>query len=508
MPHLIVVNDPKDWPLKLSDARIVAAKSYLTGEEFAALRTARVFNLCRSYRYQSTGYYVSLLAAARGHKPLPDITTIQDLKSQTIVKLAAENLDAHIQSSLGKLRSRDFVLSIYFGHNLAKRYETLSQELFKLFRAPFLRATFVYHEKGGKWLLQNIRPIAASEIPEDHHAFVIDKANQYFKSRQSRRPKAGCRFDLAILHDPDEKEPPSNRRALQKFVRAAEQVGLCAELITKNDYGRLAEFDGLFIRETTSVNHHTYRFARRAAAKRLVVVDDPESILKCTNKVFLAELLSRNRIPIPRTIIVHKDNAAGLEGRLGLPCILKQPDSSFSQGVYKVETRDELREQLQKLLERSDLVIAQEFLPTSFDWRVGVFNRRPLYACKYFMADKHWQIIKRDERGRKTCDGMSETVPVESAPPEVIATAVKAADLIGDGLYGVDIKESRGRLYLIEINDNPNIDAGIEDAVLKDGLYREVMGVFMDRIEMRKGGEAMTAQPAGSRRQNGLGNQR
>ena len=61
-----------------------------------------------------------------------------------------------------------------------------------------------------------------------------------------------------------------------------------------------AEFDALFIRETTLVNHHTYRFARRAASEGLVVIDDPESILKCTNKVFLAELLSRHKMPMPQ----------------------------------------------------------------------------------------------------------------------------------------------------------------------------------------------------------------
>lgn len=40
-----------------------------------------------------------------------------------------------------------------------------------------------------------------------------------------------------------------------------------AELITPKDYGRLAEYDGLFIRETTKLNHHTYRFARKVTAK-------------------------------------------------------------------------------------------------------------------------------------------------------------------------------------------------------------------------------------------------
>ena len=62
-------------------------------------------------------------------------------------------------------------------------------------------------------------------------------------------------------------------------------MGFNCEFITKNDINRIAEFDGLFIRETTAVNHHTFRFAQRAISEGLVVMDDPDSILKCTYKV-------------------------------------------------------------------------------------------------------------------------------------------------------------------------------------------------------------------------------
>lgn len=486
MSNLIVVYDPADWPLDIPGVEVIAARAYLTQPEYAAMQNARVFNLCRYYRYQSTGYYVSLLAAARGHKPLPDITTIQDFKSQTIIKIASDSLDATIQKSLARIRSKDFVLSIYFGHNVAKRYETLCQELVKLFRAPLLRATFAYHDRDGHWLLQSIRPIPASEIPAEHTDFVMEAARRFFRGRQPRSRKPAPRYGLAILHNPEEQEPPSNKRALRKFMKAAEGMDLAPELITREDYGRLAEFDALFIRETTGVNHHTYRFARRAVAKNLVAIDDPESILKCTNKVFLAELLHKHRLLIPRTVIVHRANADQLAATLGFPCIVKQPDSSFSQGVYKVENEGELRERLERMLERSDLIIAQEFLPTSFDWRVGILDRQPIFVSKYYMARQHWQIIKRNAAGAKTGDGQVETLPVAEAPPRLIKTALKAANLIGDGLYGVDIKQSRGKYYVIEVNDNPNIDAGYEDRVLGDELYRMVMQVFRQRLEGRR----------------------
>ncbi|MDH3259170.1 MAG: RimK family alpha-L-glutamate ligase, partial [Deltaproteobacteria bacterium] len=218
--------------------------------------------------------------------------------------------------------------------------------------------------------------------------------------------------------------------------------------------------------------------------------DDPDSILKCTNKVYLAELLRHHKIPIPKTMIVHRENVAEIPATLNLPCILKQPDTSFSQGVIKVDDDETMRETVSSLLEKSDLIIAQEFLPTPFDWRVGIFDGKPLYVCKYFMARKHWQIIRRTHAGKKF-EGKVETIPVKEAPVKVVSTALKAANAVGDGFYGVDLKQVGRQYYVIEVNDNPSIDAGFEDAVLKDELYRTIMRIILNRIEIRKRGSAL-----------------
>jgi glutathione synthase/RimK-type ligase-like ATP-grasp enzyme len=302
------------------------------------------------------------------------------------------------------------------------------------------------------------------------------------------RKRSTPRYDIAVLHNPTEENAPSNASALKKFQKAAESIGLDFELITRDDLHRLAEFDALFIRETTAVNHHTFRFAQRAAAEGLVVMDDPDSILKCSNKVYLAELMTRHSVPIPKTLIIHKNNINKIAEVLGLPCILKQPDSAFSMGVTKVENEDQLEDTVSRLLSKSDLIVAQEFLPTDFDWRVGVCDRRPLFVCRYHMARRHWQVIKRDEAGKMSSEGSVDTLSVGEAPDEVVKTALKAANLIGDGLYGVDIKQVGQKCYVIEVNDNPNIDSGYEDSVLKDALYREIMGIFLKRIETRKRG--------------------
>jgi glutathione synthase/RimK-type ligase-like ATP-grasp enzyme len=169
---------------------------------------------------------------------------------------------------------------------------------------------------------------------------------------------------------------------------------------------------------------------------------------------------------------------------LGLPCVLKQPDSAFSEGVFRVDTREELSAGLQRLLARSDLVIVQSFMPTEFDWRVGVLDRQPLFVCRYYMADGHWQIYQHDVR--RTKEGEHETIAVQHAPRDVLQLALRTANAIGDGFYGVDIKTVNGQQVLMEINDNPNVDRGIEDAVLGDELYERVMKVFKARVDAEK----------------------
>ncbi|MGE5319900.1 MAG: RimK family protein [Hyphomicrobiaceae bacterium] len=485
MSILIVVDNPRDWPLDIPGVSVVSARAYLTDPSYGEVRSVKAFNLCRSYRYQSLGYYVSLLAEARGHKPLPRVSTMEDLQSQNLVRLLTEDLDALVQRSLAPIKADSFDLSIYFGRNVASRHEALSHQLFSRLQAPLLRAHFERHRD--QWSLRSVRAIAASDIPPPHQDFAVEAATAYFVGRRRRAHKRQPpRFDLAILHDPDNSEQPSNARALQLFEKAAEEVGLQPEFITRTDLGRLPEFDALFIRDTTFANHYTYRFSRRAAAEGLVVIDDPDSILKCNNKVYLAELLVRHHIPAPRTLMVHRDNVEQIIPSLGLPCVLKQPDSSFSLGVARVESEQELFGKVNELLQKSELIVAQEYLPTEFDWRVGLLDRRPLFVCKYFMAAGHWQIVRREAGRTGYEEGPVQAVAVAEAPEEVVKIALKAANLIGDGLYGVDIKQVAGRCHVIEINDNPNVDAGNEDGVMKDALYREIMGSFVRRVEARK----------------------
>jgi glutathione synthase/RimK-type ligase-like ATP-grasp enzyme len=338
-----------------------------------------------------------------------------------------------------------------------------------------------------------VSPIGVGEVPESHRDFLRRAAGAFFKQRRplsAIRDKEAPAYDIAILYDPDEAvEAPSDERAIKKFAKAARALGMAPWVIGRDEYPRIAEFDALFIRETTNVNHHTYRFARRAAAEGLVVIDDPASIVRCTNKIFLAELLRRHHIPTPTTLVIGRDGVDRIPTELGLPCVLKQPDSAFSQGVLKAKSYADLEEAAEKLFAKSDLIIAQTYTPTDFDWRVGVIDGTPIYVCKYHMAPKHWQIVHNIAGGRKR-SGRVECIPLELVPRAVVQTAVRAARAIGNGLYGVDLKQLGRRVVVIEVNDNPSIDAGYEDGVMGDALYHHVMEVFRRRLDARAQGSA------------------
>lgn len=483
--NLVVIDDMKDWSSDWADYNVVVAEDYLTKPEYSA-GGYKIINLCRSDRNLSTGYYISLLAEARGHRAMPTARTLQNLTSKRIYADVLEELDRTVQKSLARIIQEDFALSVYFGQNLAERHGHLSEQLFTLFPCPLFKVQFCYTDRG--WEIQSIKPIGLSQAPQSHR-FKVKEAMDGFLSRRwqaERHPGAGnTGFDIAVLHNPEEKQAPSDKRALKNFIRAGEALGCNVELITRTDYPRLLQFDALFIRETTALDNHTYRFATKAQREGMAVIDDPDSIRRCCNKVYLHELLRKNKIPVPRTEMLYGKNADQVAASLGFPMVVKVPDSAFSLGVFKIETQIELKQRMKTLFKASDFLIAQEFLPTDFDWRVGVLDGEPLFVCRYYMSEEHWQIYNHAKTGGAK-DGKADAVPVEEAPDVVMKTALAAAKLIGNGLYGVDLKQRGTEVFVIEVNDNPNIDAGVEDQIGGTDVYQKVMRSLLRRIEKTK----------------------
>ncbi|MAX55429.1 MAG: RimK family alpha-L-glutamate ligase [Alcanivoracaceae bacterium] len=486
---IILVDDPADWAAYYPARHLLSAKEYLQAQQPVCTdKKVQVINLCRSYKYLSPGYYCSLLAEARGQRVMPSVRTVNDLSRKALYGLHFEQFETALDKAMKRKGggSDHFSLLLFFGQTDQEGLGELGRQIFDQLPCPLLKVEFRRREN---WAIEALKPLTLKQLKgeqEDRFAQALEQFNE--RVWRSPRRRRSDRYELALLVNDQEALPPSNKTALKRFVKAGRQLGIRVDLVGRDAYTRLGEYDGLFIRETTALDHHTYQFARKAEQESMVVIDDPGSILRCTNKIYLAELMHANNVPVPPTAFIFSDDDEQVDrliDELNLPMVLKIPDGSFSRGISKVATREELVKALAQYLKQSSVVLAQAFMYTDYDWRIGVLNNRPLFACQYFMSKGHWQIYHHQSSG-KTTSGNSRTLPVQEVPAKVLKTALKAARLMGNGLYGVDLKQSGDEVVVIEVNDNPNIDAGVEDAWLGEDLYRQVMLEFLRRLEAKR----------------------
>ena len=481
---LILVDVEKDLPNAETPHKVVTTKDYLSRPNLFRGDRPKIINLARTYVYQGKGYYASLLAEARRHRVIPAVETMLELSDRKLYEKAIPELEDQLNTSARKNGTPPKRLLFCFGDGQDPAWERFGRLLFDWFRAPILEVTV---EQGEWHRIERIRALPVNKLEGSERDFLHEAMARYTR-RDWRGPKVKTppRYSFAVLHDPNEELPPSSKAALKHFARVAEKMDVEVDLITRKDLARLSEYDALFIRETTTIKNHTFRFAQRAQQEGIPVIDDPVSMIRCTNKLYLKELLEAANIAMPPTVMLSSTaDIPKAEAELGYPIVVKIPDGSFSRGVKKANDREAFEKLVNDWFEETDLLIAQKFMPTSYDWRIGVLGGEPLFACQYMMAKSHWQIVNHERRGGPD-EGTFKTFELADVPPDVLDTGVRAARLIGNGLYGVDIKETPDGVFVIEVNDNPNLDHGVEEAVGKDEVWQRIVRWFIERIERRR----------------------
>lgn len=542
-PGFVVVTEATRAPV-LDGLPVLSADEYLEGRGGALAEDLVIINLCRSYQYLSKGYYVSLLADARHQRIFPTLKMIEEIRNpatylrilqeagvaiadaRTVRELrrngtrngtagttadAGEGIETlpvlvgsagektwggnghavapgkpHGRNGNGRNGhgSRSVCAETWgvFGKTADGRFRRHCAVVFETYAFPLLKIRLYRDE--GTWKVGQLAPAGLHQLdPAELDLLVRELIRPQFVT--PRRASNGPRpHRIACLWDPDDPLAASDRETLDRFARVAARRGVLFERVGKEDLPRLAEFDALFIRTVTAIDHFSFTFAQAAESLGIPVIDDPQSIVKCSNKVYLQELFRRNGVPTPRTVTISRKTSFEEVRALGFPLIVKLPDGTFSQAVKKADDLAQFEAISQEMFRRSPLLIVQEFIPTPFDWRIGVLAGRILFACKYHMAHGHWQIVSLGRSGEREF-GKVEAVPVEAVPEAVRALALESTSLLGTGLYGVDVKETPAGPVVIEINDNPNIQVGCEDGVEKDRVYEALVDTFLARIGSR-----------------------
>ena len=439
----IVIDQPKDWSAFFPSERVITFSQYLNMTNKQQGRV-RVINLCKSTKYLSDGYYCSLLAESRGHHVMPSVRVLNDISKKALYKMQVAQLLPNLAERLGTPEQpTEIKFHCVFGHTPQPEMQEFARKLFEALPCPVLEVTIKFRKT---WQVSDLKIVSHHALDDALETLFAESLETFSnkvwnKSRNMRTAK----FDLAMLVNEHEAMPPSDAQALKKFIQAGKQLGIQVDMIS------------------------------------------PKDIMRCTNKVYLADLFATHKVPCPKTRIVHKGEKHledALEALIDYPMVVKIPDGAFSRGVIKAKDRASLTESLHTLFKKSSLLLVQEYLYTEFDWRIGMLNNKPIYACRYFMVKDHWQIYQHNENSSDS--GGFETIPTFEVPRRVLQAAIAATKPIGDGLYGVDIKEINGRGYVIEVNDNPSIDRGVEDKYLGDELYMLIMAEFLRRMQAQR----------------------
>jgi len=266
--------------------------------------------------------------------------------------------------------------------------------------------------------------------------------------------------------------------ALMRLGWEARQLGHRMEFIFRPDMFKIAEFDALFIRALTDPLNSSYVASRTAQLHGLRVIDDPDSIIICCDKINMYRHLMNAGVPMPETVFLAKQDISPEKGEellasLGSPLVLKAPNSSFSLYVERVSTPRDFARVGKRYLRRSDRVLAQRYVPSEFDWRVGILAGEVLYVCQYQIPKRRWKILSYTESGRVIA-GPVKAFEIGQVDPRLLDTARRAAAAIGNGLYGIDLKQRGDDFTVIEVNDNPTIAEGEEDKAAPD-VYKRLV---------------------------------
>jgi glutathione synthase/RimK-type ligase-like ATP-grasp enzyme len=277
---------------------------------------------------------------------------------------------------------------------------------------------------------------------------------------------------------------PREEGALQNFKHAAEEQGQEFHFLFREDINTIPNYNAVFIRATTDPLFTSYIVSKTAWELGLKVIDDPESIQICANKIHQYALFEKHNVPHIPTLFLNKDELhhkkiTDVFGTLGKPVVIKAPYTSFSRYVEKAACETSFRDIAKRYFKKSDTIAIQKFVPTQFDWRIGVLNDQVLYTCKYMIPKGRWKHGAK-LRGKPTVIwGRTVSMKKTNTPLRVRDVALKACRVVGKGLYGVDIKEVNGEFVVVEVNDNPSIYAGYED--LRDNdIYSKIINYLTE----------------------------
>ncbi len=233
---------------------------------------------------------------------------------------------------------------------------------------------------------------------------------------------------------------------------------------------RLSDYDAVLPRIGASITYHGTAVVRQFQEMDVFCANTAHGIVNSRDKLRSLQLLSRHHLGIPRTTFVRdkKDVLPAIERVGGAPVIIKLIEGTQGIGVLLADTVKMAESIIELLQSQKQNILIQKFVAESKgkDIRAIVVGDRVVAAMRRVAQGQEFR--SNVHRG-----GRAEAVELSD---DYIETAVRATQMLGLQVAGVDMLESKSGPQIMEVNSSPGLE-GIEGCT---GL--DVAGAIIDYI--------------------------
>ncbi len=245
----------------------------------------------------------------------------------------------------------------------------------------------------------------------------------------------------------------------------------------------LSTYDAVLPRIGASITYYGTAVVRQFQEMDVFCANTAHGILNSRDKLRSLQILSRHHIGIPRTTFVRdkRDVLPAIERVGGAPVIIKLIEGTQGIGVLLAESVNAAESIIELLQSQKQNVLIQKFVAESKgkDIRAFVVGDRVVAAMRRVAQGQEFR--SNVHRG-----GLAE--PVELSD-EYRETAVRAAQILGLQVAGVDMLEGKDGPQIMEVNSSPGLE-GIEQCTQLDvaGAVIEYIAAQVDfpEIDLRQ----------------------
>jgi len=221
------------------------------------------------------------------------------------------------------------------------------------------------------------------------------------------------------------------------------------------NHKRLSTYDAVLPRIGASITYYGTAVVRQFQEMDVFCANTAHGISNSRDKLRSLQILSRHHIGIPRTSFARhkKDILPAIERVGGAPVIIKLIEGTQGIGVLLADTVNAAESIIELLQSQKQNVLIQKFVAESKgkDIRAFVVGDRVVGAMRRVAQGQEFR--SNVHRG-----GVAEAVEL---PEEYVETAIRATQIMGLQVAGVDMLESKTGPQIMEINSSPGLE-GIE----------------------------------------------